>query len=188
MPPTATPLPATATARPLETVIGLFDYDPSAPLDIQEVSVTESHGVTTHDITFASPKGGRVSVYLVTPNGSGPFAGIVFQVGCCGVVREQFLGEAANLAQRGVVSLLYGTGYAPVGKPKDREQVIQAVVNLRRGIDLLAARPDVDKKRIGFVGHSDGANLGGMLAAVDKRLVTFVLMSGGGHIYFGDND
>jgi dienelactone hydrolase len=188
MPTSTAAEPASATPRPFEDVVHLFDYEASVPLDIQEVNVTESQGVTTQDITFAGVKGDRVSVFLITPRGSGPFAGIVFQTGCCGMDREYFLEEAQYLATRGVVSLVFATGYTAQGKPEDQDRAIQAVVNLRRGIDLLAARPDVDKNRIAFVGVSDGANLGGMLAAVDKRLVAYVLMSGGGHLYFGDND
>jgi dienelactone hydrolase len=55
---------------------------------------------------------------------------------------------------------------------------IQAIVDLRRAYDVLAARPDVDPARLGFVGHSWGASLGAVLAAVDPRPVALVLLSG----------
>src|SRR6202011_3560940 len=64
-------------------------------------------------------------------------------------------------------------------KPElDREAEIQAVVDLRRGIDLLLARPDVDAKRLAYVGHSYGAQWGSILSAVDKRMKTSILMAG----------
>lgn len=60
----------------------------------------------------------------------------------------------------------------------DRDIFIQTVVDLRRGIDLLLARPDVDPKRLACVGHSYGAQWGSILSAVDKRMKTSVLMAG----------
>jgi cephalosporin-C deacetylase-like acetyl esterase len=48
--------------------------------------------------------------------------------------------------------------------PLDME--IQAVVDLRRGIDLLLARSDVDPKRLAYVGHSYGAQWGSILSAL----------------------
>jgi dienelactone hydrolase len=52
------------------------------------------------------------------------------------------------------------------------------VVDLRRGLDLLAARSDVDPKRLGYVGHSFGAQWGAILSAVEPRLTAVVLMAG----------
>jgi hypothetical protein len=59
-------------------------------------------------------------------------------------------------------------------KPElDREIEIQAVVDLRRRIDLLLARSDVDPKRLAYVEHyvehNYGAQWGSILSAVDKR-------------------
>ncbi len=45
-------------------------------------------------------------------------------------------------------------------------------------MDLLVARAEVDPKRIGYVGHSLGANYGAILAGVEKRIKAFVLMTG----------
>jgi dienelactone hydrolase len=53
------------------------------------------------------------------------------------------------------------------------------VIAVRRGIDLLRRRPDVDASRIGFVGWSAGARTGAILAGVEPRFHAVVLMSGG---------
>ncbi|MGH9938016.1 MAG: aspartyl protease family protein, partial [Blastocatellia bacterium] len=58
----------------------------------------------------------------------------------------------------------------------DRATYVQAVIDLRRGVDLLAARPEVDAKRLGFVGFSFGATLGGILAGVERRIKAYALM------------
>lgn len=52
------------------------------------------------------------------------------------------------------------------------------MVDLRRGVDLLRARADVDPNRIAYVGHSAGAHWDAILSGVDRRLKTVVLMAG----------
>src|SRR6266496_4268932 len=49
---------------------------------------------------------------------------------------------------------------------------------MRRGADLLLARPDVDRNRLAYVGHSYNAATGAFLAGIDKRFKAFVLMAG----------
>src|SRR6266852_5057217 len=58
-----------------------FDYDSKAPLDIQEAGVEHRGGVAIHDISYASLKGGRVPAYLVVPEGKGPFAAVLWDIG-----------------------------------------------------------------------------------------------------------
>src|SRR5690348_1782676 len=87
----------------LDAVVHMFDYDQTASLDLQEKSVEDRAGVKVHDISFSSPMGGRVSAYLVTPAGKGPFAGIVF-LHSGQWDRHEFLAEAELLARAGAVS------------------------------------------------------------------------------------
>jgi pimeloyl-ACP methyl ester carboxylesterase len=54
---------------------------------------------------------------------------------------------------------------------------VQQVVDIRRGVDLLLARKDVDPKRIAYVGHSYNAVVGAILSGVDRRFKAFVLMA-----------
>ncbi len=167
-----------------------FDYDQKAPLDIREVGVERRGEVAIHDISYASPKGGRVTAYLVVPRGKGPFAAVIwghwYMPGSEFLNRKQFLDEAVALAPSGVVSLLVDgpiarPGYVrdpdPLGDGQIRDRV-QAILDMRRGADLLLARDDVDPKRLGYVGHSYNAATGGFLARIDKRFKAFVLMAG----------
>ncbi len=52
------------------------------------------------------------------------------------------------------------------------------MIDIRRGIDLLAARSDVDARRIAYVGHGYGANWGAILSAIEPRLCAFALVAG----------
>jgi poly(3-hydroxybutyrate) depolymerase len=64
----------------------------------------------------------------------------------------------------------------------DRADQIQLIVDLRRAVDLLEARGDVDGDRIGYPGFSYGAAMGGLLAGVEHRIAAFVVASGDGEV------
>ena len=55
----------------------------------------------------------------------------------------------------------------------------QTTIDMRRGLDLLASRPECDPHRLGFIGFSFGAMTGAMLAGSDTRVHSAVLLSGG---------
>lgn len=168
-----------------------FDYDRGAPLGAQEAGVEHRGTVAVHDISYTSPKGGRVPAYLVVPEGNGPFAAVLwghwYWPNSEFFNRKEFLEEAVALAHAGVVSLLpTGPGARPGHKndpdPLSDQQAtdrIQAIVDMRRGADLLVARRDVDPKRLAYVGHSYNAEVGAFLSGADKRFKAFVLMAGG---------
>ncbi len=167
-----------------------FDYDQKAPLGLEENGVEHRAGVAIHDISYDSPKGGRVPTYLVVPEGKGPFAAVLwghwYQDGSEFLNRKEFLEEAVTLAPSGVVSLLIDSpiarpGYQPPKEPLDESQIdyrVQTILDMRRGADLLLARSDVDPKRLGYVGHSYNAATGAFLSGIDRRFHCFVLMAG----------
>jgi hypothetical protein len=60
---------------------------------------------------------------------------------------------------------------------KDYENSIRQVIELRRAVDLLLSQSNVDKTRLGFVGHDYGAMYGMIMAGVDRRFNTFVFIA-----------
>jgi|SRR5690349_19461622 len=54
------------------------------------------------------------------------------------------------------------------------------IVDLQRAFELLIGRPDVDVRELAFIGRSYGAAIGGLLAGVEHRPRTYVLIVGGG--------
>jgi cephalosporin-C deacetylase-like acetyl esterase len=195
-------LSATALAQPsnkvpepdarFESLVHQFDYDRKAPLDIREEHREEPDGATVIDLSYVSPRGGRVPTFLVVPVGRGPFAAVLFghwmMPGSPFCNRKEFLDEALLLVHSGVVSLLIDTPLVRPGFVKEEEGLQaeaqnaeasrQQVIDFRRGVDLLTARSDVDPKRFAYVGHSFNAHVGGILSAVEKRIGSFVLMAG----------
>ena len=168
------------------TRAALFRYEAAAPLDVKEVGVEKRAGVSVHDVTFAPRPGDTGKAYLVVPEGKGPFAGVLW-VHWLGepetTNRTQYLSEAVSLAPRGVVSLLVDAmwsapeWYGHRVPERDYENSIRQVIALRRAMDLLCARPEVDKARIGFVGHDYGGMYGMLMAGLDRRAKTYVYIA-----------
>src|SRR6185503_12004023 len=167
-----------------------FDYDQKTPLNIKQVGVQHRARASVYDVTYDSLKGGVVPAYLVVPKGRGPFAAVIwghwYWNNSSMRNRREFLDEAIVLAQAGVVSLLTD---GPVARPgheatkdpfddRNAAEFFQQVMDMRRGVDLLLARRNVDRKRIAFVGHSYNAGVGALLSGVDRRFKAFVLMAG----------
>ena len=166
-----------------------FDYDQKAPLGIKQVGIQHRTAATVYDLTYESPKGGVVPAYLVVPKGRGPFAAVIwghwYWENSSMRNRKEFLDEAIALAPAGVVSLLTD---GPIARPghveskdplneQDIADLVQQVVDMRRGVDLLQARRDVDPKRVAYVGHSYNAVVGAILSGVERRFKAFVLMA-----------
>lgn len=178
---------ARAAADEADAQAALFRYDAGADLKVVEAGVEKQGGASVHDLRF-TPVLGRdpVKAYLVVPDGKGPFAAILW-VHWLGepatTNRTEFLKEATELAPRGVVSLLPDAmwsapdWYGNRVPEQDYDSSIRQVIALRRAMDLLLARPEVDKARVGFVGHDYGGMYGMMAAGVDNRARTYVYVA-----------
>ena len=197
-------LQATSTVAPAPTQVPdsyeqnvhLFDYEAESPVAITEESVQQEEGYTVHDISYPSPKAGDVPAYLVVPEGPGPFAGILLMHGSSGS-RESMLPLAIDLVRTGAVVLTISAPSARIpGRdwitftPLDREEQIQLIVDLRRGVDLLTTHEKVDLSRIGYIGYSYGAAMGGLLAGLEPRIKAYGLMVGDGGLvnHFTDEE
>ena len=167
-----------------------FDYDQKAPLNIKPLGVQRRATATVYNIAYDSPRGGVVPAYLVVPKGRGPFAAVIwghwYWQNSSMRNRRQFLEEAIVLAQAGVVSLLTDGPIARPGHIESKDPLdervatdfLQQVIDMRRGVDVLVARRDVNPRRIAFVGHSYNAGVGALLSGLDRRFKCFVLMAG----------
>jgi dienelactone hydrolase len=167
----------------------LFAYDANAALRLTQGSVEDRAGVRITQLSYASPLGGRVSALLVAPAGATALPAVVWlhdADSSSSSGRE----EAVALARRGVVSLLPDSSFVRPPFPqlvtyvaaKDRALRIRSVVEGRRALDVLAARPEVDSGRLGVVGHGPGATSAAILSGVEKRIDAFVLSGTGARI------
>ena len=184
--PSAFLLLALAASSPAFAVdADLFAYDQAAPLNLTEIGVEHRGNVVVRDITF-TPGKDPVKAYLVSP-AAGPSHAAILYVHWFGdpatTNRTEFLDEATALAGRGVVSLLVDAMWSQKTwwrgrKPEtDLAGGVQQVIELRRALDLLLAKPGVDASRVAVVAHDFGAMFGAVMGAADHRPKTYVLMA-----------
>ena len=150
---------------------------------------------TRQKITYDAVYGReRVSAFLLLPkNVRPPFQTVVFFPSA----RVNFLPSSANLGDlsfidfvvksgRAVIYPIYRGIYerqvsAPVlpGPTLTREMTVDWSKDLGRAIDYLETRSDIDAAHIGYLGVSQGAAYGVILAALEERLKAVVLLDGG---------
>ena len=148
----AAPVLGQTNAPRFEELAREFDYDAGQTLDAREVGRERRDGATVIDLSYASPRGGRVPAYLVIPaRGRKPFAAVLFghwmMPGSPLMNRREFLEEALVLARADAVSLLIDTPQVRPGHVREKDEMREAeqgsemtrrqVVDLRRGVDLL---------------------------------------------------
>jgi predicted esterase len=169
------------TATPLQ--LG----SPGPAPTIVPVASQATGGVTVEDITFAREGLASTKAFLVRPSGtpSSPAAAVLWfhwlEIGAPTSNRTEFLEEARSLAGRGVVSLLVDGSFPWHDRPSGIDHDVAAVETdarmLRAGLDLLAARPDVDASRIVLVGHDFGAMYASVVFGSDPRAMGLVMMA-----------
>jgi dipeptidyl aminopeptidase/acylaminoacyl peptidase len=181
-PSAATTLTPTGPPRvPPERLTDLVAYDRRRPLGVTTRGATNrpKDGVVVTDLTYDGGFGQPVEAYLVAPLRPPVrrLAGVVFAHGA-GRDRTRFLAEATILARRGALVLLPTVPMNMSGNAGDDITTIgRSVIAQRRAVDVLVARPEVDRRRLGFAGHSWGAVLGAVLAGSEPRLAAVVLAS-----------
>jgi len=167
-----------------------FDYDRTKPLEVKDAAA----GATVRQITYAQLDGTRNAATLVTPavsEGGGrverrPAILFLHWYGPPqpSSNRTQFLPEAVELAEAGVVSLLVDTPwtrerwFGQRDSAKDYEFTVQMAKDVRRALDVLLAQPRIDPARVAVVGHDFGAMWGALAVADDPRVTHFVYTAG----------
>jgi dienelactone hydrolase len=169
--------------------------------EIRVLGTTNRGTALVDDVVFPGPDGLDVEAYLVRSGAAGggdaaggggaasaggrPGPGVLMWHWLDSEApdgnRTQYLDEAADLASFGVVSLLpqgrFPWVIAPDNAEADAAEIRAEVARLRTGLDLLAARPDVDMSRLALVGHDFGGMLAAVAAAAERRLRALVVVA-----------
>jgi tRNA A-37 threonylcarbamoyl transferase component Bud32/dienelactone hydrolase len=170
----------------------LFDYDP-IDLDSRVESVDDRpEHWRLEKVSFAAAYGGeRIPARLFLPkNAKPPFQAVVyFPPGSA-----LFLPSIERVGSRdfdylvrsgrAVLFPVYQQTYerrrpGRSGPNYTREVATQRAQDVRRAIDFLEGRSDIDKGRIAFYGLSMGAEEGTIVGAIEHRLRTLVLVAAG---------
>lgn len=182
---------SSATKQPHpESRLLTFGYDAGVPLEFVDHGRVNprSEPIAARDVSFRS-SGRRIEGYLLLPPGRARRPAVVFVHGSGGDRRE-LLDRARALAARGVVALTItepSTSSPPVRSSAGAEALLKQlqatqvrdVVAVRRAVDVLSSRPQVDRERIGYLGWSAGARTGSFVAASEPRVKALALLSAG---------
>ncbi len=149
---------------------------PPFPYKVEEVSFpSKAAGVTM---------GGTLTV----PEGAGPHPAVILISGSGAQDRDETIFNhrpfhvlADHLSRRGIAVLRYDD--RGVGKSNgDRADAtpVDFSDDAEGGLDFLANRKDIDAKRVGFIGHSEGGVIAPMIAVRRPETAFIVLMAGSG--------
>jgi pimeloyl-ACP methyl ester carboxylesterase len=118
-------------------------------------------------------KGVVLSGSLVIPAGKGPFPAVVFVTGSGPQDRDEtilghkpFLVIADYLARRGVASLRYDDrGVASSTGDYDSATTLDFAADAEAALGYLATRKELDPRRLGIIGHSEGGIVADIVAS-----------------------
>lgn len=172
--------------------MGYYNYDRSMPLNVAEEVIRDEGGYRIIKVYFDSVNGVRVPGLLSIPKKEGRVPCVVFLHGYGGskddVASVAGLIAAEGYAIMAIDAVLHGERRKE-GKelysPKLTESVrgiIQTIIDLRRAVDYLETRPEIDKEKIGYVGGSMGGILGAIFIGVEPRIKAAVLLVAGGNM------
>ena len=155
--------------------------EPNAPYTAEEVRVQTSKGhVLAGTLTLPA---GSVARYpaVVMVTGSGYQNRDHLQSGRKPVCYYKPFRQIADAISRKGIAVLrmddQGVGCSE-GGPLKNVTIQERADDNRSGIEYLRSRKEIDNKRIGIVGLSEGGNIGPMIAASDSSIRALVVMAG----------
>jgi pimeloyl-ACP methyl ester carboxylesterase len=149
---------------------------PPFPYRLEEVTITNATGPAV------------LSGTLTVPEGKGPFPAVVLITGSGPQNRDEeifghkpFLVLADHLTRRGIAVLRYDDR----GVGKSTGNVASATSEDFAGDawaawQTLSARPEIDPRRVGLLGHSEGGLIAPMVAASHREIAFVVMLAGTG--------
>lgn len=171
----------------------LYDRDPNQPLNPEVTTFEDTADWTVFHVCFDSTNGQRVPALVGIPKaGQKPYPLLMVQHGLRGNKNVDYVRlPALELAKAGYASVRidahsHGERADPAGANASVVLAMiqnggwaQSIVDMRRALDYCATRDDIDMERVGYIGISMGAIMGGVLCGVEERIDAAVLMLGG---------
>jgi len=184
---------APTAALPGDELLRYYEYDRSLPLNPEIAKADEGENLVVYRVYYESVNGVRVPALLAVPRTRAPpYPCIVFLHGYGG--RKEDALELASIAAPlgyavfAIDAVYHGERSVPGRQlyspdlEDSRRGIIQTVLDLRRGVDLLETLEFIDEDRIGYAGGSMGGIIGAIFIGVEPRVKAAVLAVGGGNM------
>ncbi|HEX7948301.1 MAG TPA: alpha/beta fold hydrolase, partial [Phenylobacterium sp.] len=168
-----------ASRLPLQLVQG------QAPATARSQTPKPPFPYRTEDVAVDSAPGVRLAGTLSAPQGKGPFPAVVMITGSGAQDRDEalfghkpFLVIADALTRRGV-AVLRLDDRGVFGSTGDFSKAVTAdfAIDAEAAARYLRGRPDIDPRRVGLIGHSEGGVVAPMVAAADPKIAFAVLLA-----------
>jgi len=171
----------------------LYAYDPTDLEAVVELTDDSSDAWRVERVSYAAAYGGeRIPAYLFLPKHvSPPYQTVVYFPHSGGQMMRSFeqsemsyLGFIVRAGRALLLPMYKGMYERRLDRPPDgpiayRDLTVDRIKDLRRSMDYLESRPDIDRERIAFFGVSLGGRLGNQSLAIEQRFRAAVLWSGG---------
>lgn len=176
----------------IEDLRRYYEYDRGLPLNVHEQIIEEKSNYRLIKVYFDSVNGERVPGLMLLPKREDKIPCIVFLHGYGG--SKDDIREAVDLvAGEGYALMAIDAEYHGERRENGKELyspdvndsvrgIIQTVIDLRRAIDYLETRPEIDIERVGYVGGSMGGILGAIFIGVEPRIKAAALIVAGGNM------
>jgi dienelactone hydrolase len=172
-----------------------FQYDRDLPLEAKTKPLDENTKRTRFSLSYMSAHDQRVTAVFALPKRFAPPYPAVLLVHGSGGNKDtsyiQWVSEA--LLAQGYATLSLDTQYhgdrarpfrnGEIHLPDSftmRDAWVQSVIDLRRAVDYLETRTEIERGKIGYMGFSQGGMLGAVLGGVEERVSCFCLAVPGG--------
>jgi pimeloyl-ACP methyl ester carboxylesterase len=141
------------------------------------------------EVTFTNPTAGiSLAGTLTIPNGAGPFPAVLLITGSGAQDRNEsllghqpFLVLADSLTRHGIAVLrVDDRGVGKSGGNFAAATSDDFATDVEAGVTFLQSRREVDQRRLGLIGHSEGGLIAPMVAIRNKAVRFIVLMAGPG--------
>jgi uncharacterized protein len=143
----------------------------------------------SEEVRFRNERGGvEIAGTMSVPMGSGPFAAVLLIAASGPEGRDEevaghrvFVVLADSLLRKGIAVLRYDKrGVGESSGDLSTASFDNLVSDAAAAFRYLHARPNVDPKRVGIIGHSEGGSIAPAVAAVDQDVAFVVAMAGSG--------
>ncbi len=175
----------------------MYDYDRTPLNAVVDTGRLETEDWSREKIAFdAAYNGERMAAYLFLPKrGKPPYQVVLFFPGS-NAIHDRSSSKDINVrafdfilkSGRAVIHPIYKSTYERQDSLHSdyadttvfyKEHVIAWAKDMRRSIDYLATRADVDPSKVAYFGASWGGYLGGLMPAVEPRFKVVVLLVAG---------
>ena len=193
--------PTTSVSVDLDALrMAYYAYDPSIALntelkDLPDKQPSKAALRTRYHLAYDSAHDQRVTAIVTIPaKYAAPHPAVILVAGSGGHKDTDYIRTTSDLmsgmgyATMSIDSQYHGERSRPghtgdfhfIDSAANRDAWVQTVIDLRRAVDYLASREDIDKAKIAYMGFSQGGMVGATFLGVEPRICAAVLAVPGG--------